>query len=235
MAALRAALFDMDRTLVRRETASLYVRYQRSIGEATWRDSARVLMWVTQYTLGVIDAPAVAAKAMRQLAGMPETVMSARCDDWFRTWVEPHVADFGRAAVRFHKARGDVLAIVTGATRYAARPLARRLGIDHVVASELEVDAQGRFTGRVVDPLCYGHGKVERAERLAKALGFEIAEASFYSDSFTDLPLLERVAEPIVVNPDGRLRRVAQRRDVASRLGSRRAPSISGILRSRRA
>ena len=212
MAAPRAALFDMDRTLVRRETASLYVRYQRSIGEATWRDSARVLVWVTQYTLGVIDAPAVAAKAMRQLAGMSETVMAARCDDWFRTWVEPHVADLGRAAVRFHKDRGDVLAIVTGATPYAARPLARRLGIEHVVASELEVDAQGRFTGRVVDPLCYGHGKVERAERLAKTLGFEVAEASFYSDSFTDLPLLERVAEPIVVNPDARLRRVAKRR-----------------------
>jgi HAD superfamily hydrolase (TIGR01490 family) len=208
----RAALFDMDRTLVRRETASLYVRYQRSIGEATWRDSARVLFWVTQYTLGVIDAPAVAAKAMRQLAGMPETVMAARCDDWFRTWVEPHVADLGRAAVAFHKQRGDVLAIVTGATTYAARPLARRLGIDHVVSSELEVDAQGRFTGRVVDPLCYGHGKVERAERLAKTLGFSIAEASFYSDSYTDLPLLERVAEPIIVNPDARLRRVAQRR-----------------------
>jgi HAD superfamily hydrolase (TIGR01490 family) len=208
----RAALFDMDRTLVRRETASLYVRYQRSIGEATWRDSARVLMWVTQYTLGVIDAPAVAAKALRQLAGMSETVMAARCDDWFRSWVEPHMADLGRAAVAFHKARGDVLAIVTGATRYAARPLARRLGIDHVVASELEVDAQGRFTGRVVDPLCYGHGKVLRAERLAKALGFDIAEASFYSDSYTDLPLLERVAEPVIVNPDARLRRVAQRR-----------------------
>jgi HAD superfamily hydrolase (TIGR01490 family) len=202
----------MDRTLVRRETASLYVRYQRSIGEATWRDSARVLLWVAQYTVGVIDAPVVAAKAMRQLAGMPETVMAARCDDWFRTWVEPHVADRGRAAVRFHRERGDLLAIVTGATRYAARPLARRLGIEHVVASELEVDQRGRFTGSVVSPLCYGHGKVERAEGLARVHGFDVAEASFYSDSFTDLPLLERVAEPIVVNPDARLRRVAQRR-----------------------
>ena len=202
----------MDRTLVRRETASLYVRYQRSIGEATWRDSARVLYWVAQYTFGVVDAPDVAKKVMRSFAGMEETVLAARCDDWFRRYVEVHVADLGRARVAEHRTKGDVVAIVTGASPYAARPLARRLGIDHVVASELEVDRRGRFTGRGIDPLCYGKGKVERARRLADALGFRLSEATFYSDSYTDLPLLECVAEPVVINPDPRLKRVALRR-----------------------
>lgn len=208
----RAALFDLDRTLVRRETATLYVRYQRSIGEATWRDSARLLMWVTQYTFGAIDAPAVAKKALRAFAGMPETVLAARCDDWFRRFVEEHVADGGRAAVAKHRANGDLVAIVTGASPYVARPLARRLGIDHVVSSELEVDAKGAFTGRVVEPLCYGVGKLERASRFAEAQGFDLAEAAFYSDSYTDLPLLEKVGEPIVVNPDPRLKRLATAR-----------------------
>jgi HAD superfamily hydrolase (TIGR01490 family) len=208
----RAALFDMDRTLVRRETASLYVRYQRQIGEATWRDAARVSWWVTQYTLGIIDAPEVAARAMQSLAGMHETVMSARCDDWFRRFVEVHVCDRGREAVYRHREAGDVLAIVTGATPYAARPLARRLGIEHVVSSELEVGPDGRFTGRVVDPLCYGAGKIERTQRLAEELGFDLAESTFYSDSYTDLPLLEHVAEPIVINPDPRLARIAKKR-----------------------
>src|SRR2546427_420993 len=156
----RAALFDMDRTLVRRETASLYVRHQRRMGEATWRDSARTVVWVAQYTLGIIDAPDVARKALRQLAGMPQTVLAGRCDDWFRIYVEPHVADRGRAAVAKHRDDGDIIAIVTGASRYVARPLARRLGIDHIVSSELEVAADGTFTGRVVDPLCYGVGKI---------------------------------------------------------------------------
>src|SRR5579859_6918492 len=88
---MRAALFDMDRTLVRVQTASLYVRYQRQRGEASWRDSVRVLYWVGQYTLGVFDAAAVAARALRSLQGLPETVFAARCDDWFRRMVEPHV------------------------------------------------------------------------------------------------------------------------------------------------
>jgi HAD superfamily hydrolase (TIGR01490 family) len=208
----RAALFDMDRTLVRRETASLYVRYQREIGEAGFRDAVRVFWWVTQYTLGVIDAPEVASRAMRTFEGMHETVLSARCDDWFRRFVETHVCDRGREAVMRHKEQGDVVAIVTGASRYAARPLARRLGIDHLITSELEVGADGRFTGKIVEPLCYGRGKIARTEKLAAELGFDLRESTFYSDSFTDLPLLEHVREPVVINPDPRLARLAKRR-----------------------
>jgi HAD superfamily hydrolase (TIGR01490 family) len=209
---MRAALFDMDRTLVRKETGSLYVRYQHAIGEATRRDLLRVLYWVTQYTLGVIDAPAVAARAVVQLQGTSEMAMATRCDDWFRRYVETHVCDLGRRAVERHRERGDLLAIVTGATPYAARPLARRLGIPHVVASELEVDDGGLFTGRFVDPLCYGNGKIVRAKRLAEEHGFDLAESTFYSDSYTDLPLLGAVAEPVIVNPDPRLERIAKQR-----------------------
>lgn len=209
---MRAALFDMDRTLVRKETASLYVRYQRELGEARRRDLLRVTFWVAQYTLGVIDAPDVAKRALRSLAGTSESAMSARCDDWFRRWVEPHVCDLGRRAVERHRERGDLLAIVTGASSYAAWPLARRLGIPHLVSSELEVDDTGRFTGDFVAPLCIGEGKVERTKRFAAERGFALEEAAFYSDSYTDLPLLELVAEPVAINPDPRLRRIATKR-----------------------
>jgi HAD superfamily hydrolase (TIGR01490 family) len=209
----RAALFDMDRTLVRREPASLYVRYQRSRGNAGWRDTARVTFWVAQYTLGVIDAESVAIRALRELEGTPETVLSARCDDWFTLLVEQHVTDKGRRAVEAHRERGDLLAIVTGASPFTARPLARLLRIEHLVCSELELDDRGRFTGKPVAPLCFGRGKVARAERFAEEQGFRLEDdATFYSDSLTDLPLLERVGEPIVVNPDSRLARVARKR-----------------------
>ena len=207
----RAALFDLDRTLVRKETASLYVRYQREIGEATWRDLARTLYWVAQYTLGVVDAPTVAARALKKFAGTEETALIAQCEGWYLSHVQRHVCELGRVAVERHRARGDVLAIVTGATPYVARPLARELGIDHVVTSELEV-TEGKLTGRYVPPLCYGVGKIERTERLAASLGFALDEATFYSDSLTDLPLLERVREPVAVNPDPRLSRIAKRR-----------------------
>lgn len=202
----------MDRTLVRKETASLYVRYQRELGEATLVDLVRVLGWVGRYTLGVLDAPTVAQKVARSLEGCDETSLAARCDDWFVRMVAEHVCDAARASVRAHRERGDVVAIVTGATRYAATPVARHLGIDHVVASELEVDARGRFTGRFQEPLCFGAGKIARLESLSEAEGIDLGASVFYSDSLTDLPLLERVGEPVAVNPDPRLKRIAQRR-----------------------
>ena len=110
-----------------------------------------------------------------------------------------------------HLASGDVCAIVTGATHYAARPLSRLLHIDHVIATELECDGERRFTGRHVH-LNYGAAKIDQSEALARAHGVTLADAVFYSDSISDLPLLERVGTPVVVNPDPRLRRVALQR-----------------------
>jgi HAD superfamily hydrolase (TIGR01490 family) len=208
----RAALFDMDRTLVRKETASLYVRYQREIGEATTADLMRTLFWVGQYTLGILDTPRVAEKVLLTLRGMPETVMAARCDDWFHRYVERHIADRGREAVRAHREAGDICAIVTGASLYASWPLARRLGIEHVVSTVFELDAERRFTGKAEAPLCFGDGKLERALRLAHLHSFRLEEATFYTDSVSDLPLLARVAEPVAVNPDPRLKRIAEQR-----------------------
>jgi HAD superfamily hydrolase (TIGR01490 family) len=201
----------MDRTLVRVETASLYVRYQRDIGEARPMDSLRVAWWVLLYTFNLIDAPRVAARALAQLEGMAETALAARCDDWFRIYVAQHVSDAARIAVQRHQERGDLVAIVTGASPYAARPLARMLGIDHVLATELEVE-QGRFTGKPVLPLCYGEGKVVRARALLDRQGIRLRDTTFYSDSVTDLPLLEAVGEAVAVNPDPRLLRAARQR-----------------------
>jgi HAD superfamily hydrolase (TIGR01490 family) len=208
----RAALFDMDRTLLKKDTAALYTRYRRDIGEASIKDMFQVGFWMLQYTMGVIDAPRVALKALESFRGREERWLIETCQGWFKEYVLEHVQPKGREAVARHRAQGDVVAIVTGATPYAANPLALELGIDTVVCTMLEVDAEGRFTGRPIEPLCYGAGKVELSRRAGERLGFSVEEATFYSDSITDVPLLEVVKTPIVVNPDRRLRRVAQRR-----------------------
>jgi HAD superfamily hydrolase (TIGR01490 family) len=201
----------MDRTLVRVDTGSLYVRYQRDKGEATWRDAARIAWWMLQYSLGVLDAERAAGQALKSFRGKEEAWLSAACEELFTGYVRQHVADAARSAVERHRSAGDLVAIVTGATPYVALPLARELSIEHVVATQLEVLA-GRFTGRVAPPMSYGKGKIVLAEKLAAAQGFTLAESTFYSDSITDLPLLEHVKTPIVVNPDRRLRAIARSR-----------------------
>jgi HAD superfamily hydrolase (TIGR01490 family) len=207
----KAALFDMDRTLVRIDSATLYVRHQRRKGGATARDVARVAYWMLQYTLGVIDAQRVAQKALESFKGKREQWLWEQCEEMFSESVLTHVAQAGRDAVARHRAQGDFIAIVTGATPYATLPLARELGIEHVVATELEV-AEGAFTGRVIEPMSYGAGKIVLAERLAQQHGVTLDDATFYSDSITDLPLLERVGTPVAINADARLRRIARKR-----------------------
>ena len=100
--------------------------------------------------------------------------------------------------------------LATGSTQYAARPVARGLGIEHVLSSELEV-ANGVFTGRPA-ALCFGHHKVRLAEQWAAEHGVDLAKSTFYSDSYNDLPLFQRVGVPVAINPDPRLRRHAQQR-----------------------
>ncbi len=209
----KAAFFDLDRTLLRVDSARLYTRYRRELGEASLLDALRVALWLAQYTLGVIDAPKVARKALRGFAGREEAWLERTCADWVPKYVLPELQQAGRLAVNKHLAAGDFVAIVTGATRYVAEPVAAELGIEHVICSELELDGAGCFTGRVVEPLCYGSGKVERSRRVAEREGFQVEEAAFYSDSITDLPLLEVVRSPVAVNPDARLRKIARQRE----------------------
>jgi HAD superfamily hydrolase (TIGR01490 family) len=206
-----AALFDMDRTLVRIDSATLFIRHQHRKGHAKWSDVARVAFWMMQYTLGVIDVERVAGHVLESFKGRHESWLLEQCEELFLHSVLGHVAQKGRAAVERHRTQGDFVAIITGATPYSARPLARELGIEHVVATELEV-AAGLFTGKIKPPMSYGSGKVVLAERLAAVHGFSLAASTFYSDSITDLPLLERVGKPVAINPDARLRRIAQSR-----------------------
>ena len=101
---VRAALFDMDRTLVRKETASLYVRFQRDIGEASLRDSLRVLLWALEYTFGMIDVREVAARALLAFEGLPEEVLARRCQEMFERYVRMHISESAKRVVRAHRA-----------------------------------------------------------------------------------------------------------------------------------
>jgi phosphoserine phosphatase len=90
--------------------------------------------------------------------------------------------------------------------------MAAYLGIDgQYVCTHLE-SREGRLTGEVIPPVCYGQGKVVWAERFATEEEVDLSASYFYTDSISDLPLLERIGQPVAVNPDPRLRRVALNR-----------------------
>jgi HAD superfamily hydrolase (TIGR01490 family) len=168
--------------------------------------------WVLQYTMGIADAPKIARAVLSDYRGTPERQLLDDGEACFEAYIREHLSTTAMQVVERHRQAGDFVAIVTTATRYLAEPIARAFGIDQWLCSELEVDASGQLTGRLGSELCYGVGKVARVRLLLARLGARFDDVSFYSDSITDLPLLELAEHPVVINPDYRLRRVARRR-----------------------
>ena len=207
---VKAAFFDMDKTLVRVNTGELYVKWRFSRGESGVADVARTAWWSLQYTLGLVDAGAVSAYAARTLTGREEKSFADECREWYSAMVRQHLTEHARREVQRRKDEGMVPVVLTGSSPYAAGPLAEELGIEHVISSRLCV-VNGRFTGEM-EALCYGARKCERADVWAAQHGVDVAASAFYTDSISDLPMLERVAEPRVINPDPRLARIARAR-----------------------
>lgn len=205
-----AAFFDMDLTLIRINTGTQWIKFLRRRGEMTrWR-MLQAMGWLAQYKLAVLDMEAVTTKVIRELAGQPEQEMVDKCLGFTRDVVLPEIAPKGLAALEEHRRQGHVVAILSSSTPYVTEPLAKHLGIEHVLCTRLSVKG-GKFVGTHVRPACYGRGKVHWAEAFARERSIDLDKSFFYTDSYSDLPMLERVGEKRVVNPDTRLRRHARR------------------------
>jgi HAD superfamily hydrolase (TIGR01490 family) len=206
-----AALFDMDNTLLRGDTGMSWTRFLYRRGDLPVSMVAKVVYWSALYKLAVLDMEAVVTRLVADLEGDSEAEMIAKCDVWYREDVARLVAPAALVAIEHHRAAGHTIVLATGSTVYAARPVAAGVAIDHVLATELEVDAAGSFTGKP-RALCFGRHKVTLAEAWATREGIDLARSYFYSDSYNDLPMLERVGTAIAVNPDARLLRHARKK-----------------------
>jgi HAD superfamily hydrolase (TIGR01490 family) len=205
-----AAFFDMDHTLLAASSGTLWLQHLRRRGEVTTWQTLRALVWRLEYWVALVDIEEVTSRLGAMMAGTTEDDLRRRCDRWFREEVAGYLTPAGAAAVARHRHEGHVLAILSGSSPYASEPLARLLDIPHVLCTRLEV-RDGRFTGAMQQPICYGRGKVQLAEQFAAAHAVDLDASWFYSDSYSDLPMLARVGHPVAVNPDPRLKRHARR------------------------
>jgi HAD superfamily hydrolase (TIGR01490 family) len=206
-----AAFFDIDGTLLSVNSAPLYARYLRQIGRARRRDLLRTAFYLLQYKLNLLDIDRAIERAGGMIAGQREEDVAAFCDRWYREVVRSYVVPGMCAIVEQHREAGHALALLSSSTSYLAAPLARDLGVPHTLVTRLEV-VEGRFTGRPVEPVCYGAGKVHWARTFADENSIDLGSSFFYTDSVTDLPVLELVGHPRIVNPDRLLRRIARKR-----------------------
>ncbi len=207
-----AAFFDMDKTVLAVNSGTLWLRYHVTHREITAYDLGRALWWLALYQLALIDGEFVTAEVASTIRGQRDEDMRRICNDWFARDVAPHITAGATARVAHHRARGHLLAVLSSSSPYASEPLGARLDIPHVLCTRFEVQ-DGVFTGAVSGPVCFGQGKVRVAEAFAQTHDVDLSESWFYTDSYSDLPMLERVGHPVAVNPDLRLRRHARTRN----------------------
>jgi len=206
------AFFDLDRTLLSANSASLWIRAELREGRIRRRDAAVAAGWIVRYQLGVAQLEDALRSAAETLAGQEEAELRARTRAFWDRELAHRIRPGARTAVARERARGRQLVLLTSSSPYMSEPALEALDLDDILCNRFVIDGEGRFTGKAVEPLCFGPGKVTHARAFADAAGADLADCSFYTDSYSDLAALDAVGEPVVVAPDMRLRRTARRR-----------------------
>lgn len=206
------AFFDLDKTLLSVNSATLWVRRERGLGHVTLRQAARAAIWLAGYHMGVTGHETALAEAVAQLTGQRAEPIQRRTKEFFEQTVRHRFRPGAAEVLARHRAASDRCVLLTSSSSYMAEEVVKALKLDGALCNTLEVDGDGRLTGRIVGKVCFGLGKLSYAEDEANRHRVQLRDCSFYTDSHSDVPVLERVGHPVAVCPDPRLRRLALRR-----------------------
>jgi HAD superfamily hydrolase (TIGR01490 family) len=211
---MQLTLFDLDNTLLPIDSDVSWAQFlvDLKVVNADWY-SKRNDYFYAQYCAGTLDIDEFLAFQLAPLAQHPREQLLAWREQFVREVIRPHLEPQARDLVRQHQDSGDLCAIVTATNSFITGPIAREFGIEHLIATEVEIAPDGNFTGKPIGLPSFREGKVTRVEQWLAMQGLGLSDfpvSIFYTDSFNDLPLLARVTVPIAVNPDQRLLAHAQ-------------------------
>ena len=213
-APVRLALFDLDGTLLAGDTDELWCNFVIDAGRldrTTFGAANRDV--IERYARGDITPAEFSAFYAATLGGRSAAEWAPLRARFVATAIMPRLGAAAFALVARHRDAGDRLVLTTATNRFLTEPIAAALDIDDLIATDLEVVA-GAFTGRTEGVVNMREGKLARMQAWLDAAGLptsSLRDATFYSDSINDLPLLSAVGTPVVVNPDPRLRAEAAR------------------------
>ena len=208
-----AAFFDLDRTLIASSSSLALAGPFRARGLISRRQLVKARIAQALFTrLGASHGRAgqTADAAMTILEGLPVEALHEIVADAWDTVLRPLVLREPLELARAHAARGERVLVVSGALQEIGERVATELGFDGALGSLAETD-EGRYTGRLERRLL-GLAKADALRELAHGEEIDLTASTAYSDSHSDLPFLEAVGEPVAVNPDRELRRVAEQR-----------------------
>ncbi len=204
------AFFDMDYTTLDDSSGLLYVKYLRQQKRIGRRVLLRIAWWSLLYEVSAIDVNSAVPKMLAYAEHQSASRLMAESYVWFDEILRGHIAPHAMDRIDVHRQQGHRVVLISASTQFAVQPVADYLHLDFL-CTQL-IDRNDVLTGQVVDPPCYGAGKVVWAQRYTDEHGARLSDAYLYTDSYSDRPLLEAVGHPIAVNPDARLKRLARKR-----------------------
>lgn len=211
---MNLALFDLDNTLLAGDSDVEWPRYLMNKGlmdKAAY--GLRNDKFYEEYKNGTLDIDEFLSFQLQPLSRFSRQELDTMHKQYMKEYILPIITPQARAKIKQHQDNCDITMIITATNRFVTAPIARELGVEHLIAVELEEDNTGNFTGRYRGIPSYREGKITRlkqwlAERKEKLEDYN--QIWFYSDSRNDLPLLSLVTHPVAVDPDPMLKAHAQ-------------------------
>lgn len=213
---MKLALFDLDHTLIPLDSDHAWGEFTVKLG---WREARSFSEandgFYADYKAGTLDIRRYVRFAIEAVREHGVVAANKAHERFMEEVILPAIGEPARALLRRHQSAGDTVVIVTATNEFVTRPIARALGVDQLIAIELERDARGEPTGEIHGTPSFREGKIARVEQWLAARGLDwsrVTHSTFYSDSINDLSLLEKVHEPVATNPDARLSAIALER-----------------------
>lgn len=211
---MNLALFDLDNTLLDGDSDFQWAQFlieQRVLDREVYE--ARNVEFYEQYKAGTLDIHEFLDFQLKPLSRHPRSQLDAWHSEFMQNRILPIITPAARGLVEKHRLSGDLCVIITATNSFVTAPIARALKVTHLIATEPEQN-DGEFTGRVSGLPCFREGKIARLESWLdehNLTWLSFLESWFYSDSLNDLPLLNRVTNPVAVDPDSTLKAHAER------------------------
>ncbi len=207
---LSLAIFDLDNTLIAGDSDHSwgeFLVHKQLVDADDYR--AQNDQFYRDYQAGTLDIQAYLRFSLKPLTEHTQERLDELQREFMQDWIEPLMLERAQQLLDLHREKGDYLLIVTATNRFITGPIAERLGVDDILATDPEC-IDGRYTGEVAGTPCFREGKVTRLQDWLKEHSYTLSETYFYSDSNNDLPLLEQVGKPVAVDPDPTLKATAE-------------------------
>ncbi len=207
------ALFDLDNTLLAGDSDYLWGVFLAEQGlvdrDYYERENER---FYQEYKQGHLDIHEFLRFSLHPLSEYEPRRLHALHRRFMAEKIEPIIPSAALSLLETHRELGDTLLVITATNAFVTAPIAKHLGVEHLLATQPEMHG-GRYTGRISGIPCFQEGKVEMLRQWLEQHGEVLDNSHFYSDSHNDIPLLETVSNPVAVDPDDQLLEYAMTRD----------------------